>query len=84
MEDVMIIQSLVVIVHVLPLHNQPLPLWELTITVNQELSTIMIDQPITLMIHCGTDLIVTVVLTVALTLSYHGSTKIWVRVLQVI
>ena len=52
----------------------PPPLWELTITVNQELLTLIVLQPITLKTHCGTDLIVTVVLTVVLTLLNHGST----------
>jgi len=51
------------------------PLWVLSITVNQEESTFIINQPITLMTHCGMDLIATVVLTAALILPYHGSTE---------
>jgi len=50
----------------------PPPLWKLIITVNQEASIVIAIQPIALMIHCGMDLIATVVLTVALTLPYHG------------
>jgi len=71
-----IILILDIIVHVLLVEDQPLPLlWVLTITVNQELSTVLINQPITLMTHCGMDRIATVVPTVALTLPYHGSTE---------
>ena len=63
------------IAHVLLVMDWPLPpLWELTITVSQEVSTLIMHQPITLMTHCGMDLIAILVLTVVLALPHNGFT----------
>ena len=72
----MIVYILMLIVHVQLVEDHPLlPLWVLTITVNQEVSTLLVVHSITSMTHCGMDLIATVVLTVAPTLLNHGSTE---------
>ena len=73
--EYLIIKHSKITVHALLEEERPLhPLWETILTVNQVLWILLTNKCTTSMTHCGTDMIATVVLTAALTLSSHGST----------